>query len=272
MSVLPRARSGGAALLSLLPAIVFASASSVARAEETKAKVAARREIDELGLVALVRAAFRDEKPAAEARAWERARAKASVVTATAAPAMWVAPIDEAATPGGLRLTKEEDGGPVSVLPVERIATIGHGNADDDGGAFEGGRGHVPGVHEARAPILRAASAAESRVPPETIQRVVRQSFGRFRICYESALRTNPALEGRVAVKFKVDPSGEVAVAADSGSDLPDAGVVACVVRGFASLTFPEFSAGVVTVVYPLVFTPATRAIAPPPPSRGDRE
>jgi hypothetical protein len=287
---------GGGALLS---ALVLASA--VGRAEETsaavslaprvqaqKAKVALpaspgtaravdlerealRREIGERGLVALVRAAFRDDKPSAPATTWERARSVASASTATPNAAMWAEPIDEAFAPGGLQLTKVDDGGPVGVLELGRIATIGHGDADDDGGAFEGGRGHVPGVHEVRAPILRAASAPQSRVPPETIQRVVRQTFGRFRVCYESALRTNPLLEGRVAVKFTIDPTGAVAVASDGGSDLPDARVVACVVRAFASLTFPEFSAGVVTVIYPLRFTPEARPIAPRGPARAVR-
>jgi len=41
------------------------------------------------------------------------------------------------------------------------------------------------------------------RLPPEVIQRIVRQNFGRFRNCYESSLRTNPSLTGRVAVKFR---------------------------------------------------------------------
>ena len=61
-------------------------------------------------------------------------------------------------------------------------------------------------------------------------------------------------------MKFKIAPSGAVSVASDGGSDLPSAGVVSCVVRGFAGLGFPEFAAGQVTVVYPLVFTPVASA------------
>jgi hypothetical protein len=215
-------------------------------------------------LVALVRATFRDE---------EKAKAKASpsppfnATAVNAKAALWASSIDDAVGAGGLALVREnadrDRAGPAAVVPLGPIATIGHGEADNDGNAFADGRGHVPGIHLARAPIFHYASSARTRIPPETIQRIVRQTFGRFRICYESALRRDPRLEGRIAVRFTINPAGEVSVASDSGSDLPDAGVVACVVRGFASLTFPPFSDGVVTVVYPLTFAPEAAPAGP---------
>jgi hypothetical protein len=94
------------------------------------------------------------------------------------------------------------------------------------------------------------------RIPAEVIQRIVRENFGRFRFCYEGGLRASPGLEGRVAVKFVIDRSGAVALATDGGSDLPDREVVQCVVRGFGSLSFPPPEAGMVTVVYPILFQP----------------
>lgn len=94
------------------------------------------------------------------------------------------------------------------------------------------------------------------RIPSEIIQRVVRQSFGRFRGCYESALRTNPSLSGRVSVAFVVARDGSVSSAQSAGSDLPDAGVVACVVKGFYGLSFPAPEDGIVRVTYPIVFSP----------------
>ena len=93
-------------------------------------------------------------------------------------------------------------------------------------------------------------------IPAEVIQRIVRQNFGRFRLCYEDGLRTNPGLTGRVAVKFVIDRAGEVATAQDGGSDLPDQKVVSCVVRGFGNLSFPQPQDGIVAVVYPILFSP----------------
>jgi hypothetical protein len=93
-------------------------------------------------------------------------------------------------------------------------------------------------------------------MPPEVIQRIVHDNFGRFRSCYEAGLRANPSLEGRVVTRFAIDRQGVVTMAQDGGSSLPNASVVACVVRSFYSLTFPEHDGGIVTVVYPLALLP----------------
>ena len=97
---------------------------------------------------------------------------------------------------------------------------------------------------------------ASGRLPPEIIQRVVRQNFGRFKGCYESGLRGNPNLGGRVAVRFIIGRNGSVSGAQNGGSDLPDSGVVSCVVRAFYGLSFPAPDSGIVTVTYPILFSP----------------
>ena len=93
------------------------------------------------------------------------------------------------------------------------------------------------------------------RLPPEVIQRIVRQNFGRFRLCYENGMRGNPSLAGRVAVRFVIGRDGAVSNVGNGGSDLPDAAVVSCVVRAFYGLSFPQPDGGIVTVTYPIVFT-----------------
>lgn len=108
-----------------------------------------------------------------------------------------------------------------------------------------------------RSPTLRQGTVTVSgKLPPEVIQRIVRQNFGRFRLCYENGLRTNATLGGTVTVKLVIDPTGAVKSANDGGSSLPDGGVVACVVKGFSNLSFPSPESGMVTVTYPIVFTP----------------
>jgi hypothetical protein len=61
---------------------------------------------------------------------------------------------------------------------------------------------------------------------------------------------------GRVTVKFVIDRSGAVSLTANDRSDLPDQVVVNCVVRGFGNLSFPQPDGGMVTVVYPIMFSP----------------
>jgi hypothetical protein len=132
--------------------------------------------------------------------------------------------------------------------------TIGLGNIGTLGGsrltAGDAGRTRS-------ASIRQGAITVNGRLPPEVIQRIVRQNFGRFRLCYENGLRSNPALQGRVSVTFVIARDGSISSAKDGGSDLPDTGVVQCVVRGFGNLSFPQPEAGIVTVTFPLIFNPS---------------
>jgi hypothetical protein len=178
---------------------------------------------------------------------------------------------------GGLGLSGvgEGSGGLGEGLAIGGVGTVGQGmgiSGDGFGFGCGCGRGRIGGSHQTRAPSIRCgpppgdeaargghsgcATQVTGRLPPEAIQRIVRQSFGRFRLCYEDALRGNPSLEGRVSVKFVIDRQGNVSMAADAGSDLADESVVSCVVRGFSALSFPEPEGGIVTVVYPLVLSP----------------
>jgi beta-lactamase regulating signal transducer with metallopeptidase domain len=102
------------------------------------------------------------------------------------------------------------------------------------------------------------------RLPPESVQAVVRQNFGAFRTCYESGLQQNAKLAGTVAVQFVINQDGGVqgaSVATGQGADsaattLPDTNVVQCVVGGFGKLSFPPPQGGYVTVIYPIAFSP----------------
>jgi outer membrane biosynthesis protein TonB len=86
---------------------------------------------------------------------------------------------------------------------------------------------------------------------------VVRQSFGRFRGCYEDGLRSNPSLEGRVTARFVIGRDGAVSAVRSGGTDLPDERVVSCILRTYTTLSFPAPKDGIVTVSYPLLFSPA---------------
>jgi hypothetical protein len=123
------------------------------------------------------------------------------------------------------------------------------------------------------APRVQAgAVTVAGRLPAEVVRRVVQNGFGPFQRCYEDGLRKSPKLEGKVTVKFVVQPDGSISNVGNGGSDLPDANVVACVVRAFHGMSFPQPEAGKVLVVYPLRFSPAGREppkqAAPPPPAK----
>ena len=167
------------------------------------------------------------------------------------------ATIGDAAGSGGLNLTGigEAGGGSGEGIGVGRVGTIGHD--------FTGGNGHstgqLRGGHRPKSPSMIHTGVANvnGRLPPEVIQRVVRQNHGRFKACYENGLRNNPSLSGRVSVRFVIGRDGDVSNVGNGGSDLPDAGVVSCVTRAFYGLSFPHPENGIVTVTYPIVFSPA---------------
>jgi TonB family protein len=126
-------------------------------------------------------------------------------------------------------------------------------------GQGEGGRALGLGAAKAtHAPRIRqGATTVQGRLPQEVIQRIVRQNFGRFRLCYESGLRKDSKLTGMVTTRFVIDASGAVSSSeSDASSTMPDADVAACVVRGFSNMSFPQPDAGTVTVVYPIIFLP----------------
>jgi hypothetical protein len=156
---------------------------------------------------------------------------------------------------GQLDLSKvgEGGGGRGEGIGLGGEGTLGHGAGTGSG--F--GAGAMGGAHQTRAPTIRqGATQVNGRLPPEVIQRIVRQNFGRFRLCYENGLRSNPNLQGRVSVRFVIDRSGAVDKPADAGSDLPNASVIQCILRGFGNLSFPQPEGGIVTVVFPIIFTP----------------
>ena len=160
---------------------------------------------------------------------------------------------------GGLGLSGvgEGGGGRGEGSGLGNFGGLGHGAGTGTGQGIGNGRGRLGGGHQVKAPRIReGATQVNGRLPPEVIQRIVRQNFGRFRLCYENGMRNNPNLQGRVSVKFVIDRSGAVAMTADGGSDLPDQSVVQCVVRGFGNLSFPQPEGGMVTVVYPIMFNP----------------
>lgn len=113
---------------------------------------------------------------------------------------------------------------------------------------------------ESQPVLLRVGAAPVVRggLPPEVVQRIVRQNFGRFRRCYEAGLRRSWTLQGRIAVRFVIDRSGAVSSAKNAGSSLADPAMVSCVVHEFAAMSFPMSENGPVTVRFPIDFAPAS--------------
>ena len=208
---------------------------------------AAREESLQIGMIGLLNAPAGGD-PSAAAAPWGRDDA-----------------IGDSFGAGGLSLngSGEGGGGGGSGTGLGNIGTIGHGAGTGQG--FGSGHGRLGGAHATKAPVIRAGAVqVNGRLPSEVIQRIVRQNFGRFRLCYENGLRTNPNLQGSVAVQFVIDRTGAVSSSKDEGSTLPDRGVINCVVRGIGDLSFPRPESSIVSVTYPIVFAPGDDGNAAP--------
>ncbi len=179
---------------------------------------------------------------------------------------MWGDEIGDAFGAGGLGLSGIGEGGlrgRGEGIGLGSIGTIGHGAGPGSGHGVGGGSGRLGGARATKPPSVRmGATSVTGALPPEVIQRIVRQNFGRFRLCYENGLDKDPTLAGRVVVAFTIRPDGSVAEVKGSG-DMPDAKVVDCVTKAFWGLSFPQPEKGSVKVSYPIAFAPGD---APPKP------
>jgi hypothetical protein len=172
--------------------------------------------------------------------------------------------IDESGGTGGLGLSGPGSGGGGY---GDQIGLRSIGTCGTNCGMGPGTTGIGPGMggsigrkgpgHVAKAPSVRpGVTTVSGHLPPEVIQRIVRQNYGRFRQCYESGLRTNPNLTGRVSARFVIGRDGAVTNVSNGGSDLPDASVTSCVLSAFYGLSFPSPDNGIVTVAYPIFLVP----------------
>ena len=158
-----------------------------------------------------------------------------------------------------------------------RSVRSGHGAGTGTGQGFGCGHGRLGGAHvNVSAKVRMGATSVSGRLPPEVIQRIVRQNFGRFRICYEQGLHAQPEPRGsrrgplrdrqrRRGLQRRQRRLGPARTAASSS----------CVPSAFYGLSFPQPEGGVVTVVFPILFSPgqpgrqdARRATCPRRPSR----
>jgi Vault protein inter-alpha-trypsin domain len=208
---------------------------------------------------------------------------------------MWGDAIGESFGAGGLGLSGigEGGGGRGEGIGLGNVGTIGHGAGTGSGqgfgsgfGApvasaapiavpapaptsqgFGSGSGRLGRSHRARPPRVRMGMTQVSgRLPPEIIQRIVRQNFGRFRACYQQGLTRDSQMNGRVVVRFVIDRSGKVSTTSNTTSGL-DPTVAACVTDAFRGLTFPQPEGGIITVSYPISFSPDGATVTPPRPA-----
>jgi hypothetical protein len=89
------------------------------------------------------------------------------------------------------------------------------------------------------------------------IDAVVKRNMAQIRYCYQRELNKNPALSGKVNVKFVIAKDGSVSQAVTKSSTLGNPVVESCINSRILRFAFPEpKGGGIVIVSYPFLFAP----------------
>lgn len=141
---------------------------------------------------------------------------------------------------------------------------IGLGSIGTLGGGFGAGYGRLGGTHRGSAPSIRMGQViVGDGLPKEIVQRIVRQNFGRFRLCYEGALSRSPGVQGHVQIRFGINADGRVVDAHAGAWSLREAHAIDCIVQAFYALTFPRPERSPLSVAYSLTLAPGDLATTP---------
>jgi TonB family protein len=157
----------------------------------------------------------------------------------------------------GLRGTGRGGGGTgEGTIGLGNIGTIGHGAGGGTGSGYGSGAGGFRG-RDAKVPRIRSGQAdVHGSLSKEVIRRIIGRHINEVRFCYEQELNSRPDLQGRVAVKFIISPTGAVQTAAVATSDLGNAKVEQCIAGAVRRWTFPApEGGGIVVVTYPFVLS-----------------
>lgn len=109
----------------------------------------------------------------------------------------------------------------------------------------------IRGSAQAQAPDV------DGDLSPDKINRVMRRQKGAIQACYESALKRNRELEGKLIIDFEIMENGRTANIAFGGS-LRSSDLESCIKRRARSWRFPRPSGGSVFVSFPFILTPAS--------------
>jgi outer membrane biosynthesis protein TonB len=101
-----------------------------------------------------------------------------------------------------------------------------------------------------------AASGGTGMLDADEVARIVGSRLAAIKGCYETSLKRNPSLKGRIDIRFTIAASGNVSSARATTNQL-DNSVADCISNVFTRFRFPPPEGGAVTFEYPFMFTPA---------------
>ncbi len=154
---------------------------------------------------------------------------------------------------GGLGSRGSGAGGGGNGLGLGGLGTKG-------GGRGRGGYGSIDlgGKGKDSTRVIPGKTTVVGGLDKDVIMKVIKRHQNEIKFCYEQELQKNPALGGKVAVAWTIDPAGGVSEANVSESSIGNANVESCIVQRIRRWKFPEpAGGGVVNVTFPWIFKAA---------------
>jgi TonB family protein len=154
---------------------------------------------------------------------------------------------------GGLGSRGSGSGGGGTGLGLGGLGTRGGGRGKGGYGSIDlGGRG------KDSTRVIPGKTTVVGGLDKDVIMKVIKRHQNEIKFCYEQELQKNPALGGKVAVAWTIDPTGAVNEANVSESSIGSANVESCILQRIRRWKFPEpAGGGVVNVTFPWIFKAA---------------
>lgn len=134
----------------------------------------------------------------------------------------------------------------------------GEGVGIGDLGTEGGGSVKTGGKTEAavKGQAKTEAPEVDGELSEAEIASVMRRNLKALQSCYESALKRDRTLKGKITIRFEIQESGRTANI-EFDDKMGSSDVVSCIRTRAKSWRFPRPDGGSVFVAYPIVFTPS---------------
>lgn len=137
----------------------------------------------------------------------------------------------------------------------------GSGGAADIGTVSAGGGGAVETARKGPAQVKSRVkaddiSSLDGKIDKKGVASTIRRRQSAFQQCYESALKSDSKLSGKLVVEFVIDEDGRVKEASVVNDGLGSTDVSKCVISTLRRLRFPRPDDGEVTITNSFVFQP----------------
>src|SRR5262249_17844031 len=99
-----------------------------------------------------------------------------------------------------------------------------------------------------------APTDVDGSLDPGVIAREIRGRLGAVKACYESGLKRNPSIGGKLVLRFEVSSVGKVTKTEIDQDSMPDDEVPSCIKQPLMTWPFPAPAGGSVQFSYPFIF------------------